>query len=133
MSKALKNGWLCEVLEIIFFFMSLKLSKIAKELEKLQQFKKFMNDKPPRRDRPEEKPSTGYRWQQEVNLLPSCTLVRRVGEHIFVSLQEVQPTKHVQEIVKIVHITNLEGFLWDDTPENVSTICIYILQILRSL
>ena len=65
--QELKNGMLCECLGKVFFFLDVRLGNIALDLKASFTKGKFMEDHPPKR--PDEKPSTGYRWQMQVGIV----------------------------------------------------------------
>ena len=58
----------------------------------------------------------------QVNLLSNCQLVKQIGS-IVVVFEDIAEgaTKHTKEAVTVVHVVNLEGFLWEDAEENVCT------------
>ncbi len=118
-SASLKKGLLCECMADVFAFVDLQTRKIANNLQTLADEHKFMDCKPPKKDKPEGKPSTFHRWQNQINILPSCTFLRNVGDKAIVSLQKVEAEGKTLEPVIIVHITNYTKFLWENCDGNV--------------
>jgi hypothetical protein len=118
-SASLKRGLLYECMADVFAFVDLQIKKIANNLLKLQEAHKFMDCKPPKKDKPDGKPSTFHRWQNQVNILPSCSFLRHVGNKAIVSLQRVEKEGKTLEPVIIVHITDLTNFLWEHCDGNV--------------
>ena len=58
----------------------------------------------------------------QVNLLSNCRFMKQIGS-IVVVFEDIAKgaTKHTKEAVTVVHVVNLEGFLWEDAEENVCT------------
>ena len=122
---ALKRGRLFEVLDDVFFFLDIRVHKIASNLKDLMSKQAFMESKPPkehRRDPKQTRGSVGWRWQTQINCMASCSVQHQEGK-IVISHESVEATGKTLERVTVVHITSLEGFLWKDTPENVPPTC----------
>jgi hypothetical protein len=61
----------------------------------------------------------------QIGLIPQCTLVKRLGDDVFI-IHEVVPTSadpHMKESITRVHHVNLKGFKWKDDPTNVVPTC----------
>ena len=140
--QELKNGMLCDCLAKVFFFLEVRLGNIAIDLKAILAKNKFMEDHPPKR--PDEKPTTGYRWQmqvrivwwwctshsfmirvvtryRQVNAIPSCVIQAKVGDNIVISHQ-IEHGRDKKPCT-VVHIASLEGFLWQDSADNVPPSC----------
>jgi hypothetical protein len=122
----LKKGRLFEVLSDLFFFFNIRLNKIAVDLRESLSRNAFMESNPPknhvRMDMFCPRGSVGWRWQLQVNCLAACKIVQ-VNGNIVTSHQLVAPEGKIIESVTIVHITCLDGFLWEDSAENVAPTC----------
>jgi hypothetical protein len=120
-SAALKRGLLHEAVEQHFTFVDVRMSQVASELEKLLKAHKFMDMEPV----PDEnfKKSTYHRWQAQVSLKSQCTLFRQINEHVIVVHEHVPKDHHMTEDIIRVHVVNIEGFLWEDSEQNVVPTC----------
>ncbi len=129
-NKALKRGRLNEVLDNVFHFIDIRNSKIAHDLEKLQSKRAFMETNPPKQhvsgresqDPKQCRGSVGWRWQEQINCMASCTVQHNDG-NIVISHEAVAATGRVVEPVTVVHVTSLVGYLWENTPKNVPPTC----------
>jgi hypothetical protein len=54
--------------------------------------------------------------------MPNTKYIIRVG-HVHVLYEDVPKEGHMKEAIIRVHIVNLEGFLWNDSAENVVPTC----------
>ena len=122
----LKKGRLFEVLSDLFFFFNIRLNKIVSDLRELLARNAFMETSPPKNHNRlpmchifSARGSVGWRWQMQVNCLAACRVVQAHG-NIVISHQHVVPEGKILERVTIVHITCLDGFLWEDSAENVA-------------
>ncbi len=125
----LKKGRLFEVLSDLFFFFNIRLNKIVSDLRELLARNAFMETSPPKNHNRlpmchifSARGSVGWRWQMQVNCLAACRVVQAHG-NIVISHQHVVPEGKILERVTIVHITCLDGFLWEDSAENVAPTC----------
>jgi hypothetical protein len=126
----LKRGRLYDVLESLFHFMDIRIFKIASDLKNLQLKHAFMEMNPPKdhgsknnsHDPKQTRGSVGWRWQQQINSIASCTVQHQEGL-ICISHEAIAPTDKVLEPVTVVHITSLQGFLWQDSIDNVPPSC----------
>lgn len=122
---ALKRGRLFEVLEDVFFFVDIRVHKIASDLRDLKAKGAFMESKPPKehkRDPKQTRGAVGWRWQNQINCMASCTVIHQQGDFV-ISHETVAATGRTLEPVTVVHITSLQGFLWIDSHANVPPTC----------
>jgi len=123
--EALKRGRLCEVLEDVFCFVDIRVHKIASDLQDLKAKGAFMESKPPKehkRDPKQTRGAVGWRWQNQINCMASCTVLHKEGDFV-ISHETVAATGRTLEPVTVVHITSLQGFLWEDSHANVPPTC----------
>lgn len=123
--EALKRGRLFEVLEDVFFFVDIRVHKIASDLRDLREKGAFMESKPPKehkRDPKNTRGAVGWRWQNQINCMASCTIIHQEGDFV-ISHETVAATGKTLEPVTVVHITSLKGFLWQDSHANVPPTC----------
>ena len=123
--EALKRGRLFEVLEDVFYFVDIRVHKIASDLQDLKSKGAFMESKPPKehkRDPKQTRGAVGWRWQHQINCMASCTVLHQEGDFV-ISHETVAATGRTLEPVTVVHITSLQGFLWQDSHANVPPTC----------
>jgi hypothetical protein len=58
-----------------------------------------------------------------MSLMAHCALIRKLSDDVFIIFEHVPVARHMKEAVTRVHIVMLQGFLWDDRPENVVPTC----------
>ena len=114
----LKKGRLFEVLSDLFFFFNLRLEKIAVDLKDLRSRNAFMESNPPKNHLRIDT----FNQRGLVNCLAACQVIRQDG-NIVTSHQRVAVEGRMHEEVIVVHITNIEGFSWGNTAENVVPTC----------
>jgi hypothetical protein len=123
--EALKRGRLFEVLEDVFYFVDIRVHKIASDLQDLKAKRAFMESKPPKehkRDPKQTRGAVGWRWQHQINCMASCTVIHQEGDFV-VSHETVAATGRTLEPVTVVHMASLRGFLWQDSSANVPPTC----------
>ena len=124
--RNLKKGRLFDVLSDLFWFFTIRLSKIGSDLRELLARGDFMESNPPKNhlriDKFTARGSVGWRWQQQVNCLAACRIVKVFGD-IVISHQLVKPEGRILETVTIIHVVCLEGYLWEDSEQNIPPTC----------
>jgi len=148
-SADLKKGTIHESLSHLFTFQTIRVTDVARKLQKLLDKKLFMDCDAPKPDTRVK--STYYRWLDQVTvvytkfelcacvsklllqiaLIPNCKLQRTVGDYHVVLETVPKEGPFMLEGVTRVHIVCLAGFEFADTPTNVRTMCIFNFQCAR--